>query len=447
MITTCYRFALAVVTTLMLAATGAMAQIPANDSCAGAVTITALPFTFAELPARDRRPGRSHPPVPIPAAENGGLPIRGRDAVCRFSTVGSRPIMTWPLDCSPDRAEPQSKCRADDSIPGTLRAATLGYEVQLGVTYYLHVAEWKGGGPSGYVPTGGDLVLKVYLSTPTPLSAGPKSGSVAGGDSIILSVLGGQNIPSGVGLEPGAAGHNPPQILLPAPADVRPPKGPAGSNFTKDPTVSATAVSTAQPVVLKNFQGNTSTGFIPPDPILAVGPNHVIDGEFSFMVWIRTVLLRDPQRGIPGSATSRRRWDSVIPRSCTIISPTGGSWQGKFFGAVWLPARSPTTTIRWEPVQFGRRRPAWRLPHRQPPSTIPRSDTILLQSTSRHGNLTPGFSTRVSASLKRLSSIITTRGLSRGLISGTSANRTTPARSSTESGRRSSTVHPGSTIW
>ncbi len=291
MITSRYHVALAVVMVLILASAGAPAQIPANDSCAGAVTIASLPFTYSQ----NSRLATADPTDPILAcADSGGgktvwfTYTPGATQYVRFSTVGSTPAdydVALGLFTGSCGSLVEVSC-ADDSIPGTIRAATLGYEVQSGVTYYLHVAEWKGGGPSGYVPTGGDLVLNVYLSTPTPLSAGPKSGSVAGGDSIVLSVLGGKNIPSGVGLEPGSAAHNPPQVLLPAPADVRPPKGPAGSNFTKDPSVSALAVSTAQPVVLKNFQGNTSTGFIPPDPIVAAGPDHVIGMvNSSFTVW------------------------------------------------------------------------------------------------------------------------------------------------------------------
>ena len=286
-----YRFVSALAFFLLVATPDAIAQIPANDSCAGAVTVTGLPFNYSQ----NSRLATPDPTDPILAcADSGGGKtvwfVYTADATryVKFSTAASTPAdydVALGLYTGSCGALIEVDCN-DDINPGTIRQAIIGYEVQNGVTYYLHVAEWKGGGPSGGVPTGGDLVLDVYESVPDPLYAGPKTGSIAAGDSIVLSLLGGQNVPLAIGREPRVAAENREIALLPAPADVRPAAAPAGSNFFKDPSLSAAPVATAQPVILKNFKGNTSTGFIPPDPIMAAGPNHVIGMvNSSFMVW------------------------------------------------------------------------------------------------------------------------------------------------------------------
>ncbi len=286
-----YHFSIAVVLLLLWGATGSFAQIPANDSCAGAVLVTGLPFTHSQNTAL----ATPNPNDPILAcADSGGgktvwftfTPLVTE--YVKFSTANSTPAaydVALGLYTGSCGALVEVDC-ADDIVPGTVRQAIIGYTVQSGVTYYVHVAEWNGGGPSGGVPTGGNLVLDVYQSVPDPLYAGPKSGSVVGGASIVLSVLGGQNVPSPIGVEPAVGSLNPAQILFPAPADVHPAAGPIGSNFFKDPSLSSKSVATAQPVVLKNHIGNTSTGAIPPDPIVAVGPGHVIGMVNSnFNVW------------------------------------------------------------------------------------------------------------------------------------------------------------------
>src|SRR5262249_25960836 len=125
----------------------------------------------------------------------------------------------------------------DDIVQGQLRQAEINFHVQAGVTYILQVAEWNGGGPSGGGPTGGDLVLDVYdsLHPPAyvyqPLFKGPESGSVATGkvvstDSLVI-------VPSfsRESDEEEVAAENEQPALLPTPADVMKPTGPAGSNL------------------------------------------------------------------------------------------------------------------------------------------------------------------------------------------------------------------------
>jgi len=283
------------VLTLMLLLFGGsnilLAQIPANDSCAGAVVISAVPFSYAQN-TRLATPDPADP-VLLCADSGGGKTVwfvytADSTRTVMFSTTRSSPAdydIAMGLYTGSCGSLVEVEC-TDDSIPGSLRAATLAYPVQTGITYYLQIAEWNGGGPSGGIPTGGDLVLDVFPWEPLPLYHPAKSGSVAGGDSIVLnnSIIKDIIVPSSVGDE--EAEENRQQILLPTPADVRPAAAPAGSNFVKDASVSSVLSPPAHPVVWKNHKGNTATGFIPPDPIMAVGPNHVMGlVNSSFMVW------------------------------------------------------------------------------------------------------------------------------------------------------------------
>ena len=64
----------------------------------------------------------------------------------------------------------------DDVNPGVVRQSQLTFAAQAGVTYYIHVAEWNGGGDQGGVPTGGDLVFTASVASGVaPLAKGPKT--------------------------------------------------------------------------------------------------------------------------------------------------------------------------------------------------------------------------------------------------------------------------------
>ncbi len=270
---------------------GVVSAQPVNDSCTGAVVVDTLPFNYSQ----NTRLATPDPTDPILAcADSGGgksvwfVYTADSTRYVKFSTENSTPNdydIAMGLFTGSCGSLVEVDCN-DDIIPGTIRQALIGTEVQAGTTYYIHIAEWAGGGPTGGVPTGGNLVLDIYESTPDPLYAGPKSGSVAGGDSITLSMVPGKNIPRTIGQETESHEPNTPDILLPAPSDVRPAKGPAGSNYIVDPSLGSAQQVGAQPVILKNFRGNTNTGAVPPDPILAAGPDHVIGMvNSSFMVW------------------------------------------------------------------------------------------------------------------------------------------------------------------
>jgi hypothetical protein len=51
----------------------------------------------------------------------------------------------------------------DDINPGIIRQSQISLLAKAGITYIIQVAEWKGGGPNGGVPTGGDMVLNVAI--------------------------------------------------------------------------------------------------------------------------------------------------------------------------------------------------------------------------------------------------------------------------------------------
>ena len=59
----------------------------------------------------------------------------------------------------------------------------------------------------------------------------------------------------------------------PSPKNVMKAKAPEGSHYFEDEE-NNTIIS--RPIVLQNFQGISRTGWIPPDPVMAVGPNHIM---------------------------------------------------------------------------------------------------------------------------------------------------------------------------
>lgn len=66
--------------------------------------------------------------------------------------------------------------------------------------------------------------------------------------------------------------------LLPDPLGLRPPLAPAGANEQDDPRSFLPFLSpgVGPATLLTSFEGIRRTAFVPPDPILAVGPNHIM---------------------------------------------------------------------------------------------------------------------------------------------------------------------------
>ncbi|MBI3189080.1 MAG: hypothetical protein HYZ33_00370, partial [Ignavibacteriales bacterium] len=253
------------------------AQVPANDECAGAIAVPSLPYSFSQN-TRLATPNVSDPS--LPCADGGGgktVWFTFTPDSTRFYSISSRSSTPTTYDVAFGLFT--GSCGSlslvdcnDDIIPGSVRQAEIGMILDSGVTYIIHVGEWAGGGPNGGTPTGGDLVFEVFPDSPKPLYKGPKMGSVASGAVVSTGMF--MNIRPEEDKELTTI-KNPeyPGLIEAKKGTVRP-KGKAGSNLFKGEIMGTSSIS--QPVVLNNFQGMTATGAIPPDPISAVGPNHVI---------------------------------------------------------------------------------------------------------------------------------------------------------------------------
>jgi len=264
-------------------------QPPANDECVTATTVTQLPFTD-EVDTRPATVQVNDPPLPC-ADGGGGKTVwykftPGQNMAVKVSTAGSTPetydtaLGIFTGSC----ADLSLIVCNDDLILGVVRQADTSFVAQAGQTYYILVAEWNGGGPSGGVPTGGNLVFSMRQES---LFQGPAAGSIASGASRSTDdITGASELPKHV-----AAFHRG-QALDDREIDLidntngatnrihRPQR-----NFFKDPAIENEAGDNALPkaVVQSNapfpvlsFPGLEDTGFIPPDPIMAAGPNHIV---------------------------------------------------------------------------------------------------------------------------------------------------------------------------
>ena len=125
------------------------------------------------------------------------------------------------------------------------------------------------------------VILVVFVANaPAQTAKGPRSGSVASGVTITTSNF----LPAPHGEFFGPVYAEPrnkfPLHPVPPPASVMAPSASAGSNFVQDRSVSA-AASSRPPVPILSVAGIPDVSvlgysYIPPDPYLAVGPNHVI---------------------------------------------------------------------------------------------------------------------------------------------------------------------------
>src|SRR5713101_7163553 len=172
---------------IVLSSNTGAAQAPANDECTGATVVTSLPYNTSQ-DTRLATPNGADPA--LPCAQGGG----GKSVWFQYVADSTRQVTfssegSQPNDYDPAMGLFTGSCGSltlvacnDDIIQGVDRAAEIRFTVQSGTTYYLLVAEWNGGGPSGGVPTGGDLLFRVCSDT-CPLlvlpvvRGGPKAGS------------------------------------------------------------------------------------------------------------------------------------------------------------------------------------------------------------------------------------------------------------------------------
>ncbi len=290
---------------------------PANDECSGATVISALPFT-ASQDTRLATPNATDP-VLLCADSGGGKSVwytytADTTRYVKFTSAASTPAtydVAFGLYTGTCGSLVEVDCN-DDINPGTIRQAEIIYEVQAGVTYILHVAEWKGGGPTGGVPTGGDLVLDVLVAgPPPPISLGPKAGLLSSGAIVSTNSFG--NVPLSI-IEVGEIENKFAIPELPAPDDVMPPKGPPGSNLIENKSTSSLLPPSSRPAVLTNFQGNGPTGAFPPDPIMAVGPNHLVSAVNS------AFQIRDKSGNLLKSISMNSWFSSAVPGGTVSLS-------------------------------------------------------------------------------------------------------------------------------
>jgi len=285
----------------------AAAQAPPNDECTGATLISTFPYATSQ----DTRLATANPTDPnLDCADGGG----GKTVWFRYTPL----VRQWvkistrgssPADYDIALGVLTGECGAltlvgcnDDIIPGIIRQSELVIELSAGVAYTIHVAEWNGGGPEGGVPTGGDLVLTLEEALPV---LGPRSGSIPGGTTASTDPFS----PALVGEREVILRHTPPEHqgipLLPTPEDVMSPTGAEGSNYIEQRLAKPSLAEASRVVVLRDFAGiPDQQQFIPPDPDIAAGPDHLIGVvNCRFRIW-------DKQGTVLKTITS---WDWFAP--------------------------------------------------------------------------------------------------------------------------------------
>ena len=119
-------------------------------------------------------------------------------------------------------------------------------------------------------------MLALGLTSPSAaqLYQGPAQGTSAPGQSVSTTAF--PPLPP-AGLERFGFPPEHAVSLLPDPFGMRPPLAPLGSNEQDDPSrFLGPARVAGPPGLLRSFEGILQTTNIPPDPILAVGPNHLM---------------------------------------------------------------------------------------------------------------------------------------------------------------------------
>jgi hypothetical protein len=271
----------------MLIASVGFAQAPANDECSGATVVGALPFTASQ----NTRLATVNVGDPVITCND--TPAVGKsvwfkytpdaDRFVYISTLGSTPSADFDIMMGiyTGSCGAFTEVRCSDDAGGT-RQSEVFMKVTSGTTYYILVGEWHGGGTSGGVPTGGDLVFKVFEGTAPEIVKGPKTGNAPAGLTVTTD-----NFTNALttGDEPASQDqvHVPyyEHYEIPALSEIAPRKyAPAGDAQQQMPIVQDAAASPAasigRPVVQKSYQGFPMGNSIPPDPIMAVGPDHVI---------------------------------------------------------------------------------------------------------------------------------------------------------------------------
>ena len=106
------------------------------------------------------------------------------------------------------------------------------------------------------------------------IAQGPATGSVPSG--VVVNTNDFESVDA-QGPEPGGKVHQHP-LVIPEPVStpMTPPTAPEGSNYIHDWPANSDLPPSPPPITIASFQGNNLTNGFPPDPYVAVGPNHII---------------------------------------------------------------------------------------------------------------------------------------------------------------------------
>lgn len=121
--------------------------------------------------------------------------------------------------------------------------------------------------------TSGFFVIIVSVSF-GQIAQGPAAGSIPGGAIVNTNNFGAFAAPFPA---PAEEAHKHPIVPPSSKTPNMPPAtGPEGSNYFEDPSLQDGLLFPPPPITVASFQGNTQFSGFPPDPDIAVGPNHII---------------------------------------------------------------------------------------------------------------------------------------------------------------------------
>lgn len=288
-----------------------------NDECSTAHIITALPFSHTQ-DTRLATPNLADPAITCQDSTTNGRTVwfKYTADTTRFiflSTIGSQPAEEYDITMSVYTGTCGSLTEIhcnDDSLD--TRQSAIGMNIVAGTTYYIMIGEWGGGGPNGGVPTGGDLVLKITAPILPPVVKGPRSGTVNNG--VVTNTDNFSAVASVPVSQPKIKKPNVNKRVpkIQAPLNVMSPLAPYGSNYFEDRSERSLGKEISRPVALQIFEGIPQTNFIPPDPILAVGPNHVMVSVNS------TFRIFDKNGTIMKTIDADAWFNQVIPGASTF---------------------------------------------------------------------------------------------------------------------------------
>ena len=119
------------------------------------------------------------------------------------------------------------------------------------------------------------LVVAIVSTSLGQVASGPAAGSVPSGVQVNTNNFSFDAPESPEGAPVREANRLRTVPPLPTPSNLPAPTGLIGSNRFEDPSVRG-GDAPPPPITLGSFQGIPQTGYVPPDPHIAVGPNHII---------------------------------------------------------------------------------------------------------------------------------------------------------------------------